>query len=83
MNCRGARLHLTNLPETPLTKFVSVLLEPHCLSPLAAALHCANGAGIPWHDASFWMGFLWKARRILVLLDPEPGSGSAWLVIML
>lgn len=58
----NARLHLTNLPGTPLNiSIFSVLLEPHCLSPLAAALHCTNEAGIPWHDSSFWMGFLWKA----------------------
>ena len=59
-----------------IPRFLSVLLEPrfHVGSPLAAALHCANEAGIPWHDTSFWMGFPWKATRILVVPEPEPGS---------
>lgn len=63
-------MHLTNLPQTPLnTEVFSVLLESRVLSPLAAALHHANGARIPWHDSSFW-----EAGRILVVPDPEPGS---------
>lgn len=64
-----ARLHLTNLPETPLNLKISfcvtgATLAVGCLSPLAAALHCANEAETPWHHSSFWMGFLWWCQSL-------------------